>query len=185
MKNRIEISTDTINAYANIEVNASKIGTRILIVFLLIEILLIIGLFTSIESQEIYSMIIPIILILIFFVGLPVKYLLWNLYGKEQLIVNTKSISWAYDYGFFQTNLKTVEYNILTSGFEIVRQKDGADIGRLVFYNIRKDNNLVEQIHQTTVLLTRDELREFDKQIAEIFATEFLYKNGFVPFSLN
>lgn len=185
MKNRIEISTDGVNAYANIEVNASKIGIRILSIFLVLEILGVIGLFSQAKSGEIASVIIPFLIVLILFVGLPVIYLLWNLYGKETLIVNTKSISWAYDFGFFKTNLKTVKYNRLGTGYEKVRGEEGDEVGRLILLNFREDDNLPEVIHQTTVLLNRKEIQEFDNEISYIFENEFLNKNSFIPFSIN
>ena len=39
MKNRIKISTDGINVYATLDVNASKIGVRILGVMLFVKLL--------------------------------------------------------------------------------------------------------------------------------------------------
>lgn len=117
MKNRIEINSDGINAYAKISVNASKLGIKILAGFLVLEIIIVLGLLWQLKSEEVISVIIPILIGLIIFVGLPIKYLLWNLYGNEELIVNTKTISWLYDYGFFKTNLQTVKYNRLGTGF--------------------------------------------------------------------
>ncbi len=142
MKNKIKISTDGINAYAKIEVNASRIGTQILSFLLLVEIFVLIGLLTQIKSEEIVSMIIPFVIVLLLFIGLPLKYLLWNLYGYEELIVNTKTISWSYDYGFFRTNLSTVKYYRLGTGYEKVRGDEKGEVGRLVFYNYRETDNL-------------------------------------------
>lgn len=76
MKNRIDISTDGINAYARIEVNASKVGIRILIAMIILECALFVGLFTQLESEEVKAMIVPILLVMVLFIGLPVKYLL-------------------------------------------------------------------------------------------------------------
>ena len=117
MKNRIEITSDGINAYAKIQVNASKIGIRVLSVLLVIELILIGWIYSNLKADETQSMAVPFLIIIIFFVGLPVKFLLWNVYGNEYLTVNTKSISWSYDYGFFRTNLKTVKYERLGTGY--------------------------------------------------------------------
>lgn len=185
MKNRINISTDGINAYAKIEVNASKIGIQILTFFVFAEIIVFLVLLIQIKPEEVVSMIIPVLIVLVIFVGLPLKYLLWNLYGNEELIVNTKSISWSYYYGFFKTNLETVKYDRLGTGYEKVRGENEEEVGRLIFYNFREEDNLPELIHQTTVLLNKDEIKEFDNKISDIFANEFLNKNGFIPFSTN
>ncbi|TFF38041.1 hypothetical protein [Mucilaginibacter psychrotolerans] len=36
------------------------------------------------------------------------RYTLWNIYGQEHLIINTKSLSFQHDYGFFKLAYKTV-----------------------------------------------------------------------------
>lgn len=185
LKNRIEINADGINAYARISVNASRTGIKILAGFLILEIVIALGLLSQIKSEEVLSMIIPILIGLFVFVGFPIKYLLWNLYGNEELIVNTKSISWSYDYGFFKTNLQTVKHFRLGTGYEKVRGNDENEVGKLIFYNYREEDNLPEIIHQTTVLLNKKEIAKFDKEISEVFANEFLNENGFVPFSMN
>jgi len=185
MRNRIEIYSDGINAYAHIKVNASKTGIRILSLLLIIEIFLFVILFSHIGLDEIIEMIIPFLIIMVFFVGLPIKYLLWNLYGNEQLIVNTKCISWSYDYGFFKTNLKTIKFDRLGTGYEKVMENDKGEVGKLILYNYSRENNLPQPIHQTTVLLNKDEITEFDIQIRNVFENDFFDKNGFIPFSLN
>ncbi|MCB9310488.1 MAG: hypothetical protein H6567_10565 [Lewinellaceae bacterium] len=185
MKNRIKISTDGINVYATLDVNASKIGVRILGVMLFVEIIVVLILLSQVKPDEIISMIIPIVLVLIFFIGLPIKYFLWNVYGKEELIVNAKSISWAYDYGFFKTNLKTVNYDRLGTGYERVQILNDEELGKLIFYNYRESDNLQEMIHSTTVLLKKDEIEVFDRKISEVFSNELLDSNGFIPFSIN
>lgn len=185
MKNRIKITTDGINAYAKIEVNASKKGIRILSIFIIIELIMVVGILSQVKSDKLVTMIIPILIIIVLFVGLPIKYLLWNKYGNEELIVNSKSISWSYNYGFFKTKLETVKYDRLGTGYEIIRGKNENEVGKLIFYNFRAEDDLPELIHQTTVLLNKDEIEEFDNQISEVFANEFLNKNGFIRFSEN
>lgn len=185
LKNRIEISSDGINAYATISVNASPIGIRILSGLIVLDIIIVVGLLLQIKADEVISMIIPILIGLVVFVGLPIRYLLWNLYGKEVLIVNAKSISWSYDYGFFKTNLLTVKFDCLGSGYVKVMGNGEEEVGNLVFYNYRQEDNLPEFIHQTTILLNKKDIEKFDKEISDIFANEFLDKNGFIPFSLN
>ena len=78
MKNRIDITTDGINAYAKIKVNASRTGIRILSIFIIAELMMVVWIFSQIKSEEVMLMIIPILIGVIFVVGLPVKYLLWN-----------------------------------------------------------------------------------------------------------
>lgn len=185
MKNRIEISSDEKNVYANIKVNASNVGIRILTGFIVLEILIFLVLLSQIKSDDVISMLFPILMISIVFIGLPLRYLLWNKYGSEALIVNSKSVSWSYDYGFFRTNRQTVNYHMLATDYEKIRDQDGVEVGKLIFVNYREEDDLPEIIHQTTVLLSKYEIAELEREIGELLSNELFDKNGIVPFSLN
>lgn len=185
MKNRIESSTDSINVYSKINVHASKLGLLILGLFLTAEVIFVFPslIFGGIEPS------IPTILLmfsgLYFFFVLPLKYFLWNMFGFEELIVNTKSVSWSYNYGFYKTNLKTIVYNQLATDYEAMRGEDDEEIGRLIFINYREQDNLPEVIHQTTVLISKNDIAEIDEMISDLFVDEFLNTKKFTPFSLN
>lgn len=186
MKNKIKVVTDGINVYAYLKVNASKIGIKVLIALLLIEISFLIWASFQIPPKELVTMIIPLIILCVFLVGLPIKYLLWNLYGVEELIVNTKSISWSYNYGFFKTKLKTITYNKLNIDYEKVNGAFKNETGRLLFYDYSKTNPLPKLIHKTTVLLSKSDVQEFDQMIMKVFAQEKpKKKEDFFTFSLN
>jgi len=185
MNNSSLIYTDGINAYATFQVNANKKGKLILGICLIILIVFVIALFSTVESEEIGGMLIPGLIITIFLIGLPSKYLLWNIYGKEELIVSSKSISWSYDYGILKTNLKTLKFNRLGIGFEKVNSINDKELGKLLLFNYNEENNLPELIHETTVLISLDELKKFESKINEVFAGELQDENGFIPYSLN
>lgn len=85
----------------------------------------------------------------------PIKYLLWNLFGKEHLIINTKSISHSFDYGFIKTNLSTQPVNRLETYYQQRMSDETNEFGQLVFYNYRQDNNLPELIYTTNALLKK------------------------------
>ncbi|RMD95814.1 MAG: hypothetical protein D6816_19805, partial [Bacteroidetes bacterium] len=140
MKNKIEIDSDGINVFVMMNVKASRPGIITLSVFLILEIILISVLLWHFDFEEASLLVIFMLIGFAFFIGLPLKYLLWNLYGNEELIVNTKSISWSYDYGFFKTNLQTVKYDTLGTGYAKVRGDDDEELGRLLFFNYRKED---------------------------------------------
>ena len=186
MKNRLDISNDGINVYAKLKVNASKKGTYLLSMLIILEIALITYIGIEIGSEELLSTgIIPILIVLLLIVGWPVKYLLWNIYGNEEIVINTKSISWSYDYGFYKTKLHTLKYDRLGTGYERIREVDGVELGRLIFCNYNIEDNLPEHIHNTTVLLDMKEIEEINNQIDIVFKTEFLEESNFIPFSDN
>lgn len=126
-----------------------------------------------------------ILILFILFIFLPIRFLAWNLFGKESLIVNTKTISYCYDYGIIRTNLKTIHYDRLGTGFLSNRKDNEKEFGNLIFYNYNKDNNLPEVIHQTSVLIELEKLKEIDLLIQIIFENEFNEKHGFTAYSLN
>jgi len=185
MRNRIHITSDGVNAHATLEVRASKIGIRILQLLLVAEIALFGWVGITLDAKELSGFAIPGLIIVIFFIGLPLKYLLWNLYGKEEMIVTAKSLSWRYDYRFFRTNWKTKKYDRLGTGFQKVRTENGLELGRLVFFNYSEDTGLPEVLHETTVLLSKPQIQNFDSEIAQIFRNDFLVVHGFIPFSEN
>ncbi len=49
----------------------------------------------------------------------PIKYAWWNVFGTEILIINLKSISYQYDFGFIQSRLISKPYKDLTITFKI------------------------------------------------------------------
>jgi hypothetical protein len=99
--------------------------------------------------------------------------------------VNTKTISFCYDYGILKTNLKTIHFDRLGTGFQIIREENDIEIGKLIFYNYRVKDNLPEVIHQTSVLLDNIDINEIDLEISNLFVNEFNERNGFIPYSEN
>ena len=163
MKNRIHITTDGINIYSTLHVHASKVGIWLLSLFICIEItLFIFGLF-NLEELSFIDIFFPLIIAVAIFLGLPIAYLVWNIYGKEEIIINTKSVSWSYNYGFIKTNLNTVKFDRLATRYERIRDENEKELGRLIFYNYRNEDNLPEVIHQTTVLVTKEDIVKLDQ----------------------
>jgi hypothetical protein len=185
MDNIISIKSDGINVYAELRVKANLIGKVILSIMVSFLIIFFIFIFSNLNAEEVGPSILGIFLIAIFSVGIPAKFLFWNLFGKEYLIVNTKSISYHYDYGIFRTKLKTIKYHRLGTGFEKHKTHDNITKGYLVFYNYNADNDIPEIIHQTTVLVEDDKVRLLDYEIDKVFENEFNNHNGFIPFSQN
>jgi len=182
MKNTIEIDTDGINVYAKLGVKANMIGKIILIAL----VFLILGSFaTMTEEEEIGKLIIPLLIILTLIIAFPVRYLIWNIYGKEDLVVTTKTISHDYDYGIIKANIKTINFHRLGTGIETVQNENGIEKGHLIFYNYREVDNLPELIHETTILIETEKIHELDMAIRTIFENETKEMPSDLNFSLN
>ena len=185
MKNSISLRSDGINVYATMSVKANIIGKIILSILVTLLVVFFVFITSSIELQEFGKAIIPLLLffgILFFF---TFRYLFWNLFGKEELVINTKTVSYCYDYGVIKTNLKTVHYNKLGTGFVSCRVVDGVEFGNLKFYNYRKEDNLPDIIHQTSVLIDVQSINELYMLILQVYENEFFEKNNFIGFSIN
>lgn len=185
MKNIIQKHSDGINLYSIFKVEASKTGKIILSICIIILLVVFVLVISTIEKQYIASAVLPILIFSGFMIIFPVRYLIWNLYGKENLIVNTKSISYFYDYGFFKTNLKTIFFYKLGTGFQFVREDEEGEKGRLLFYNYNKESNLPELIHQTSVLLDLVDVSEIDLEIKSLFEKPENADSNFYAFSEN
>jgi energy-coupling factor transporter transmembrane protein EcfT len=185
MKNKLEIHNDGINVYVTLLVNSHIIGKTILSIFVILLIGGLVYFPTTIPKEEIPSFIFPILIFgfLIFF--FPVRYLFWNIYGKENLIINTKSLSHCNDYGVFKTNLKTYPHSRLGTGFEHIRTTDNIKFGKLVFIKYNEENNLPEHLYETSVLLDSENIKLIDEEISKLYEIELNDNFNFEPFSVN
>ena len=184
MSNQLTIKSDEINVYATLRVRSKFIGKLVLsiLVFGLIVFYVFLALNVNNENAQILVFFLLVFGFIIFF---PIKYLLWNLYGNEILIVNTKSISYSYYYGLFKTNLKTINHERLGLSFEFVKLEDKIEKGKLNFYNYNNSNNLPVLIHQTTVLINKKEIELLELAIQKLFKSEIDENNIYSGFSLN
>lgn len=120
--------------------------------------------FKIIDIDMIFTIIVFTTIMILF----PLKYTLWNILGKENLIINTKSISYQYNYGFISNNLQSVTYNKLSVRFgEILTAKEKT-CGKVYFYNEDEYTGLNKLIHHTSVFVTDDQYNLLAKEIFEL-----------------
>jgi hypothetical protein len=182
MKKSMEITSDGINIYTTLNVKSKLTGKIILSAMVLILFAFFVAVVSSLKEPGDAVLLFLLFLALLFF---PVRFLLWNLFGKEQFIINTKSISYLYDYGILRTNLKTVNFDKLGIDFNKVRIEKEHQYGNITFYNYRADNHLPEEIFQTTVLMDTKSKAEIEKRVFELFEGENREKFNFIGFSKN
>lgn len=138
------------------------------------------------KTKELASLAVPFLAVLLMIGYLPLKYLLWNIYGQEHIIVNTKTVSNSYNYGILKTNLNIQIFSKLGTGYEYIRtSNEGEELGSLVFYDYSKETNLPIRILETTVLISSNKLKEIDDLIWELFYLENNLNTGFIRFSDN
>lgn len=185
MKNTVSIESDGINVYVNASVKIIPFMKYFISIMAIVLFGLFVFLIAHIPHHEVKEFLFPVLVmgfLLIYFVVRPV---LWNLFGIETLIINTKSISYCYDYGVVKTNLKTIKFNRLGTAYEKVRYFDNVEFGKLSFVDYREEDNLPKLIYETTILLPQDKISEIDTHISEVFKRDFFDKMNFIPYSLN
>jgi len=119
INNTTELSSDGISLIATFGIQAKRHGKILLLILLTAIIAALSFLFSQfpIDGGAIVVIILVALIISIF----PLRYLIWNMFGSEVLVVNTKSISFQYNYGIFATQFKTLIYDRLQIEFEKVR----------------------------------------------------------------
>lgn len=185
MKNNLKINTDGLNVYVQQEIKSNKIALTILSLLVGLALIGFIFLFSNISEKEIPKFIIPFFLITGFFIFVPFRYLLWNLKGRENITITTKSIHYSHDYGLIQTKEKSKKFNVLGLGFEQTRKEKEIEYGNLVFVNYRETDNYPEEIYRTSVVLNKSQITELEDKIFEIFSQPENIELEFKGFSIN
>lgn len=183
MKNVVIKYNNGLNLYATLSVKANITGKIIVAIMILTLLTIYAFIASTITKEHLRDMLFPLILMLALILYFPVRYLLWNLFGKETLIVNTKTVSYSYDYGILKTNLKTIHFDKLATGFQFIKEQNKIKTGNLVFYNYGTEDNLPEIIHQTSVLFEEIDILEIDMEISKIFLNEFDENINYIPHS--
>lgn len=99
MKDKFIINTDGVCVYVSVSVTNSLVGKILL--------LLANGIALTVLVLSVVEWIPALLLVTLVMLALLMRYTLWNLFGAENLIINTKSLSYQHDYGFWKTGYTT------------------------------------------------------------------------------
>jgi len=171
MQNTYSKRFDGINLYLEFTVKTKLVGKLVLSLFIILCFVAFVYLvLLSFPIND--DVIIPIVIFTIVIIAFPVRYLIWNCYGKEYLIINKKTLSYYYSYYLINTMLKTKKYNEISIAIEIVKENEEGKFGRLVFLDTNKETSLPDFLFQTSVLLKYDDLEIIRKNIFDLFFNE-------------
>lgn len=179
-ENNSVIWNDSLNFNAILKVKSDKkvmilLGT---FVFLYFSALVFLTFFVAdIHSLKNY---IPFIIFTIIILVFPVRYLLWNNYGEESIIINETSLSYSFNYGILKTTYKTINFENL--GISFIKERAGNEVkidefvyedqtfGIITFYTWDTTTNSPTIIYETTVQISYDEFLVFDDKINIYFS---------------
>jgi hypothetical protein len=182
MTNKVDINSDGINVYVTSTIKANTVGKAILTLLNLGLLIFYVWFISTIENEEAGKFFLPVILMFVAFIYFPWRYWFWNFYGKENILINTKTITRHYDYGIIETKPKTIPHNRLATSYEFVRELKGQECGRLHFISYSTDTNLPEERFQTSILISKKDIDKIQNSITTIFAME---NNDKPSFSVN
>ncbi|WBV60775.1 hypothetical protein PFY12_01330 [Chryseobacterium camelliae] len=128
----------------------------------------------KITVDKIMVFVVYIILMALF----PLKYALWNVFGKETLVINRKSISYQYDYGFIRNNLTTTTYQNLSTHFQNFLIDKEKTLGKIHFYEEDEKTGLPNIFHITSIYITQSQYEIIIEEIKSLFLQ-------YEPFSMN
>lgn len=175
--NHFMMDSDGICLYLTIGINA-KLPAKLIIVTLN---LILIGIIVFAVTQGIIAMMILSTLIWIFLL----KYSFWNFYGKEHLVINTKTMMYQHDYGFFRTNPKL---KFFQKGVSVVTQRVGSQDDnpqiRLAFHTYNA-HDLPEEVYQTTLPIGQKDANTVISAINSLFIEKVTEDYSLPPIFMN
>lgn len=186
MNNILQMNSDQVNLYITINVETKLIG-KIVISGIIVSMSILIG-FTLLNTDQAFDSIdtvLPVFILIILIYILPIKYFLWNFFGKEHIIINTKSISHSFDYGLIRTALRTQKIDRLALHYEAGTIKEDIEKGHLIFYNYRNEDHLPEIIYRTNAILTKEKILQIEDEIQRLYQHEFNEGFHYINFSEN
>jgi len=112
-------------------------------------------------------------------------FTLWNMFGKEMVIINTKSLSFQHTYGFYVTPLETHRINrALNISLVPALQQEGKPRYNLVFESFN-DNDLPEELYRTALSVSDEELEHLKRMIRRLYFEKVNLKHFNQPHLMN
>ena len=179
MKDKCVIRDDGINIYItliNVSRLIAKIGLIMMCIFLSLPFFIII-IYGGSDTPG--GAAFGLIIFLILYIVLPLRLTIWNLFGKEHLIINTKTFSYQHDYGIILTNLKTQKIDLIGLGLNVIGQINDEDYGKLDISNFDKETDIPQLIYESSIYLTKSNFDTIIDNIKKIYENVEVEDFGF------
>lgn len=159
-KPKSEIYSDGVCVYVSVSVSNPFIG-KLALVFANLLILTVIGLGIA---WQIPAMVICFLLLFM----LLAKYSLWNFFGQENLIINTRSVSYQNDYGLFKTRyvIKRLQSRLIIS-HSLYKASPGCVL--CSFGSYKQVDNTPFEIYSMTFPMTEADAKYLNTLIEKLF----------------
>ncbi|WP_222538363.1 hypothetical protein [Pedobacter polysacchareus] len=116
---------------------------------------------------------------------LLIRFSFWNIYGKEHLVINTKTMMYQHDYGFFRTNpkLKFFQKGLSVIGKEATKAGSNAQI--LMIFQTYNHYDLPEDVYQTALPIAKRNADLLIKAINSLFIEKITEDYSLPPIFMN
>lgn len=176
-ENHFIMDSDGVCLYVTIGINADLPAKLILGSLNLI----LLGIIAYAVSKEMIALIMFSTLCAILLIRLS----FWNIFGKEHLVINTKTMMYQHDYGFFRTNPKL---KFFQKGLSVIR-KEAAEVGNnaqitLVFQTFNT-YDLPEDVYQTALPIAKRNADLIIKAINSLFIEKITEDYSLPPIFMN
>ncbi len=170
--NKSKIEFNGINLYITLESEVKKWVRIVLVSANIIIFSLIIFGMLSVPENEVADFILPIFGFSVIILLTLTRTTIWNVFGKEYLMINHKSFNYQKSYGILTTNLKSIKTDFgISLYFEDELSYTDKQLGAISFY--RYNEIYVEElIYKTTI---KSDIETFNKVNS---ALEDIYKNA-------
>lgn len=173
MKNTAEITNDGACVYLDSSIKPDTIAKVTLVLLNLFSLLLF-----GVIAYATWKTNTPRVLLFAIYVLLPVIYgmsvgrlTLWNLFGKEYVIINTQSLSFKRNYGILTGKLKVLPYKGLHYTIKETEQHLGIAYGIINFAQHNQRGHSVN-LFTTSITLPIKQLSNLVEQISFLFTLE-------------
>lgn len=158
---KLEIKKDYVNLHVVIGAETSLVVKSVLIFFNVCTL--------GIVILSLIDWLLGLFVIGSILMGLFAWLTLWFGYGKERIIINTKSISYQYQYGFYTTKIETQPIKkALNISLAPARDKNGLEYFNLIFETYNK-HNVPEEIYRSALAITRPEFATLKRSVRALY----------------
>ena len=176
MRNDYKLNSDGTYINLTLHLNSTTKGKVVLSIIVSILVGVLVYLPFSFPIINNPNIILPIIVFAIIIFVFPIRYLFWNLYGKEHIIINKKKLIIGKDYGVYITNLETQQFERLHIEFERTKTFEEIKFGNLIFKSFNKDPRLSKYIYSSSINLELEVINEIKNEIAKLDSNIYFSK---------
>jgi len=176
VRNDYKLNSDGTYINLTLHLNSTTKGKVVLSIIVSILVGVLVYLPFSFPIINNPNIILPIIVFAIIIFVFPIRYLLWNLFGKEHIIINKKKLIIDKDYGVYITNLETQQFEKLHLEFERNKTFEKIECGNLIFKSFNKDTNLLKCIYTSSIDLELKVINEIKNKISKLDSNIFFCK---------